>query len=92
MADYREANHRESEGSVNDRFAAYRRGIETSVMKSATPNVVRDCLEEIERLRAEVTHLAAKAAYYEHYVGCGGGCPECSRLWDAYIAARDEAF
>ena len=38
----------------DDRFADYRRGIDTGVMKSATPNAMRECLNEIERLMAEL--------------------------------------
>ena len=39
------------------RFDDYRRGVETGTMKSATPNVVRDLLDEIDRLRAIVDRL-----------------------------------
>ena len=38
----------------DDAFADYRRGLETGVMTSATPNVMRHCLDEIERLRQEL--------------------------------------
>jgi hypothetical protein len=44
----------------DDRFANYRRGVETGTMKSATPNVVRDCLEEIDRVLAQHAKLQAE--------------------------------
>jgi hypothetical protein len=46
-----------------NRFDDYRRGVETGVMKSATPNVVRDLLDEIDRLQAEVKRLKSWANY-----------------------------
>lgn len=36
---------------------AYRQGIDTGTMKSATPNVVRELLDEIQQLRAIVDPL-----------------------------------
>ena len=45
------------------KFDAYRRGVETGVMKSATPNVVRELLDEIDRLQAEVNRLELWANY-----------------------------
>jgi hypothetical protein len=64
----------------DDRFADYRRGIETGVMKSATPNAMLDCLKEIERLR-EARDADRKASLYwwrayceqrnlSHHVSC----------------------
>ena len=41
----------------DDRFADYRRGIDTGVMKHATPNAMLDCLQEFERL-GSVAHMA----------------------------------
>ena len=41
----------------HDDFASYRRGVETGVMESATPNAMRQCLDEIDRLRAELTKV-----------------------------------
>lgn len=35
----------------NETIAAYWRGVESGTMKSATPNVVRQLLDEINRLR-----------------------------------------
>lgn len=37
---------------------AYRKGVETGVMKSATPNVVRALLDEIERLQKIVDKVS----------------------------------
>ena len=38
----------------DDRFAGYRRGLVSGTLKSATPNAVREMLDEIERLRGGI--------------------------------------
>ena len=51
------------------RFEDYRRCLETCVMKSATPNVVRELLDEIERLQAtieRVRHFATGSCDMPH--------------------------
>ena len=46
---------------MGNRFADYRRGIETGVMQSATPNAMLDCLDEIDKLRDALAPFAAVA-------------------------------
>ena len=41
------------------RFDDYRRGVEAGTMESATPNVVRDLLDEIERLQQILSRIEA---------------------------------
>jgi len=50
-------------------FFHYRRGIETGAMTTATPNAMRECLDEIDRLDAERTRLEAERARLQNAVG-----------------------
>lgn len=46
----------------HEELAAYRRGIESGTMKSATRNVVRDLLDHIEEQAKEIERLKAENA------------------------------
>lgn len=51
-------------------LAAYRRGIDSGTLKTATPNVVRELLDEIERLREMIEQTA------DHVL-----VPDCIRMF-----------
>ena len=50
---------------------AYRRGVETGAMKSATPNVVRQLLDEVERLRGELDRAQQAARVLREHTAKG---------------------
>lgn len=46
----------------DDELAAYREGVQTGVMKSATPNVVGQLILEIDRLREHINTICVETA------------------------------
>jgi len=81
-----------------NRFADYRRGVVNGAMRSATPNVVRDCLDEIERQAARIVELEAVLAEYKRLYDLRGKALKHPCLQCGYVPkviqladAREEA-
>jgi len=63
---------------------SYRRGVDSGVMKSATPNVVRQLLNEIEQLKELLRYLLVEWVFDHELEECGeSGWPEDSMVEEA---------